>query len=544
MKTMVLQFSRKLTLIGNLFFCFINRYSQIVAMIKKLFWDRPGMKLYFLLFIVITMACKPEPEKPNIIFILSDDLGYGDLSGYNSESLISTPNLDRLASEGISFMDAHSPSAVCTPTRYGLLTGRYAWRTWLKRGVVGGYSPPLIETDRVTLGSFLKGQDYTTAAIGKWHLGLSWTRANGSMPTAENAAEYWAKNASKTWQDGDPSLGENIDFSIPPKNGPWDLGFDYSFITSACSTIDGPFSFIENGKITIPPTKMIEIDSLALDDYKPRPGWVSPDYDIETVDLKFTDKALNFISKTIKKDSDKPFFVYLALSSPHAPWLPPELTENTADEGPRGDLVALVDYNVGRILDYLKDNNLDKNTLVIFTSDNGPRHGANGHASSGKLRGYKSHIWEGGHRIPFIAKWPDQIPAGVTSSEMICLTDMMATFAGMLNVKLDKGSGPDSYDIFQALIEPKTGRTLRPNLVAHSEDGTFAIRKGFWKLIMNNKTSGGWVEPEGQPPFEGSPGQLYNLSKDPYEQNDLWDINKSKVEELEDLFEEVSRSRK
>lgn len=477
----------------------------------------------------ISMARK----KPNIVFIMADDMGYGDVKCYNPQSKIPTPNMDRLAKQGILFTDAHSPSAVCSPTRYGVLTGRYCWRTWLKRGVVGGYTPPLVEPNSVTVASFLKQHGYRTGCFGKWHIGLGWTRENGFTPTWEDAEKMWRGS----WQDGGLEKRMNVDFTKPVQGGPVDLGFDEAYFTAACSTIDGPFAYISNRYTVGIPDQPIYVDMNKQADFRPRQGWMAPGFVLEDVDPNFTQKAIEFMEKSLKENPDQPFFVYLPLSSPHAPWLPPDFVKGKSQEGPRGDLVFLADWCLGEILDTLDRLKIADDTLIFMTSDNGPRHGTEEHLSSGSLRGYKSHIWEGGHRIPFIARWPGKIQPNTTSDEMICLTDLMATCAAILDVKLPGEAGPDSFNILPALLGKKGDAPIREALVSHSENGTFAIRQRNWKLILDNKTSGGWVEPAGEPPQTGSPGQLYDLKSDPYEQNDLWEKRPDIVDRLILLLE-------
>ena len=483
-----------------------------------------------------TAGClKGRSRRPNILLILADDMGYGDAACYNPESRIPTPHLDRLAAQGARFTDAHSPSAVCTPTRYGLLTGRYAWRTWLQRGVIGGYTPPLIEPARPTLASVLKTEGYRTGFFGKWHLGLGWTRANGFVPTFEDAERMFRGS----WQDADPATGLNVDFSKPVHGGPTALGFDEACFTAACSTIDGPFTFIANDRVTAVPDHQVAeyYDLMKGEEGSPRRGWIAPGFKLEEVDLRFTERAIGFLEEHLAAAPRRPVFVELALSSPHTPWLVPDLVRGRSGDGPRGDLVALADLCVGRIMDALERQGAADQTLLIFASDNGPHPGTNGHASAGPLRGLKSHIWEGGHRVPFIASWPGHIEPGAVVEEPICLTDMMATFAGVAGADLPSEAGPDSVDISPALF--RRGRAgsnagpgkggdvpsrppLREAIVSHSEDGTFAIRRGAWKLILDNRTSGGWMVPEGTPPVAGTPGQLYHLSEDPGEARDLW----------------------
>jgi arylsulfatase A-like enzyme len=471
--------------------------------------------------------------KPNIVFILADDMGYGDVGSYNPDSKIPTPNLDRLAKEGVRFTDAHSPSAVSTPTRYGILTGRYCWRTWLKQGVVGGYTNPLIEPSRRTVGSFLKKQGYTTACVGKWHLGLGWTRHNGYVGSWKDAEAHF----DGSWQDGDPKEGMNVDFTKPIHGGPTDLGFDYAYYTAACSTIDGPFCYIEGNRTVGIPNKPVFVDRTKHPDFRPRPGWIAPGFVLENVDPIFTRKAIEFIERSRAEYPERPFFLYLALSAPHAPWLPPAFVQGKSQAGPRGDQVVLVDWCVGQIVKALEQMNLTDNTLLIVTSDNGPRHGVKGHESAGRLRGYKSHIWEGGHRVPFIARWPGKIKPHTLCSEPICLTDLMATCAAILGVKLPEDAGPDSCNLLPALLGENLSKPIREAIVSHSVYGVFAIRQGPWKLILDNEDSGGWVEPRGSAPKPGSPGQLYNLDEDPAEENNLFHKHPAFVGHLTALVE-------
>lgn len=481
-------------------------------------------------------------------------MGYGDAGCYNSGSLIPTPNIDRLAGEGARFTDAHSPSAVCTPTRYGLLTGRYAWRTWLKRGVIGGYTPPLIEPTRPTLATVLKPAGYRSGFFGKWHLGLGWTRANSYIPTFKDAERMFPGS----WQDPDPSTGLNVDFAKPIHGGPTALGFEEAFFTAACSTIDGPFTFIANDRVTAIPDRQISdfYDLSKGEEGSPRRGWIAPGFKLEEVDLRFTERAVRFLESRLASSPRRPVFLELALSSPHTPWLVPDLVRGRSGDGPRGDLVALADLCVGRIMEALKRLGAVEETLLIFTSDNGPHPGTNGHSSAGALRGLKSHIWEGGHRVPFIARWPGRIGPGAVVEEPICLTDLMATFAAVAGVPLPPEAGPDSVDISPALLwrgraasseGPASGRgvgrrpPLREAIVSHSENGTFAIRRAGWKLILDNRTSGGWMTPEGAPPVPGTPGQLYNLAEDPGETRDLWAERPDIVAELTALLEKYQR---
>lgn len=476
---------------------------------------------------------------PNIVLVLSDDLGYGDPGCYNPDSQIPTPSIDRLAKEGVRFTDAHSPVAVSTPTRYSLLTGRYAWRTWLKRGVVGGYTPPLLEPGRETLATLLKRKGYLCGFFGKWHLGLGWTRRNGFTPTWEDAEKMWRGS----WQDPPAETGLSVDFSKPVRGGPMDHGFDRAFFTAACSTMDGPFTFISDDRVAAIPDRQVSefYDMTRGEEGSPRPGWIAGDFVLEEVDQAFTREAVDFMTRARTESPGKPFFIVLALSAPHTPWLPPDFVRGKSGDGPRGDLVVLADWCLGEIMNALARLGIPENTLLIFTSDNGPHPGIKGHLSAGRLRGFKSHIWEGGHRIPFIARWPDRIKPGRVSDEPVCLTDMMATLATIAGVSLPPGAGPDSYDISPALLGKKRKKRIREALVHHSENGTFAIRQGKWKLILDNKTSGGWMPPEGKPPIPGTAGQLYDLEDDPSEKEDLWEKRPDVVERLGKLLEKYRK---
>jgi len=466
-------------------------------------------------------------ERPNIVFIMADDMGYGDVGCYNSSSLIPTPNMDRFANEGVRFTDAHSPSALCTPTRYGLLTGRYCWRSRLKKGVLIGYDEtPLIEPERTTIASILKNKGYYTACIGKWHLGLNW-------PTKEG---YILRDDENKWQEYSGAFKENeenIDFTGSIGGGPVDHGFDYFYGTAGCSTSDSPYVFIENKHTVSIPTKM------STEEFHKLPGFLqglmADDWSEEDVDPIFTQKAIDFIDNHQEKSPDKPFFLYFSPSSPHIPWLPPDFIKGKSQEGPRGDLIALVDWCVGQILDTLNKHNLRENTLVIVTSDNGPRRGANGHKSAGDFRGYKANIWEGGHRVPFIAQWPGKIEPGSINDEVISLTDMLATFAALIETGLSKNEGEDSFNILPVLLGEGKSNSASQARIFHSGGGIFAIRQGKWKLIQGTKGPGsGRIEIDNE--SLNSLGQLYDMENDPYEKTDLWDQQPDIVNNLTELL--------
>ncbi len=458
---------------------------------------------------VLGAGCdRADQELPNIVFILADDLGYGDARSYNTSSKIPTPNIDRLAEEGIRFTDAHSPSAVCTPTRYGILTGRYAWRTALQSGVLWGYSPALIEDGRLTVASLLQQRGYRTAAIGKWHLGL------GSS--------------------------EQTDYSQTLRPGPNTAGFDYFFgIPASLDMI--PYVYVENERVVAAPT-----DSIGASEMRRsggggfwRAGPIAPGFRHIDVLPTLTNRAVRFIEE--QAGSDDPFFLYLAFSAPHAPWVPTDEFVGRSGAGPYGDFVTQVDASIGAVLDALTRSRVADNTLVFVTSDNGAHWLpsdilAYGHRANGTLRGQKADIWEGGHRVPFLVRWPGHIAPGSTSSETICLTDLLATAAEIVNAELPMDAGEDSYSLLRILLGRSIQSPLREATVLHSMTGVFAIRQGPWKLILG-RGSGGFSEPQTLVPAPGEPeGQLYNLGDDPGETVNLYSDRPDIVARLHTLL--------
>jgi arylsulfatase A len=449
--------------------------------------------------------------KPNIVIVLADDMGFGDLGCYNRDSKIPTPRMDRLASESVRFTDAHSPSALCSPTRYGLLTGRYAWRTRLQRGVLMGYDPPLIEPGRGTIASLLKTARYATAWIGKWHVGLQWATKDGSP--AEDVIDRAAP--MKT----DEKRQWNIDFSKPVGGGPTTLGFDYFYGTAACCTSDPPYCFIENDRTVVVPTRLSREEWRGLPGFVPGP--MADDWSEEECDFTLTRKALEFMDGRLAKAPKDPFFMVLALSSPHNPFLPPAAMKGKSQAGPRGDLVTVVDWAVGQVADYLEKRGLAERTLFIVTSDNGAVRGANGHKSEDDFRGYKAQAWEGGHRIPFIARWPGKIRPGTVSSEPMSLIDLFATCSAIAGTPLPDNAAEDSCDVLPAILGRIGGPPLHEAMVFDSGNAVYAVRQGRWKVIVGTK--GGQRKPDDRTPENRSIGQLYDLEADPGETRDLWD---------------------
>ncbi len=466
----------------------------------------------------------PNPNTdslPNIIVILADDLGYGDISSYHESNKIKTPNIDRLATDGMRFTDAHTPSSVCTPTRYGMLTGRYNWRSRLKKGVVNGTAKALIPNSRTTFSSVLQDKGYNTAFIGKWHLGWDW------------ALKEEANNAKKRVEFDD------IDFTKEVKNTPNDLGFDYSY--GHCGSLDmAPYVYVENGKITEAP------DSITVNNGKYsrwREGPTSKDFIHDDVTPNFFRRGMQYIEEYSKKP--KPFLLYLPLPSPHKPILPTEEWQGKSGLNPYGDFMLMIDAYVGQLLNTVEAAGINDNTIIIFTSDNGTSPGANikelikkGHYPNSIYRGHKADIYEGGHRVPFLVKWPKEIKKGSVSDETVCLTDLMATFAEIADYDLKADEGEDSYSLLPLLKGNTFSSPLREATVHHSIRGNFAIRKGDWKLIMC-PGSGGWSlpGPKDEETLKGLPEvQLYNLSNDPAEAINLESSEPEKLKELKLLL--------
>lgn len=486
------------------------------SMAKHLAWS--ALCLGLVPAIAGAAGCRPvrsASERPNIVIILADDLGYGDTGVYNSASKIPTPNIDRLAKDGMQFTDAHSPSAVCTPTRYGLLTGRYAWRTSLKRGVLGGYSPSLIEPRRMTLASLLRDQGYATAAIGKWHLGFG--------------------NDQKT------------DYARPLRPGPTTAGFDVFFGIPASLDM-APYLYVENDRPVRAATEIAEASEQRRKGGRGfwRGGPIAPGFEHDEVLPTITERAVHYIEERAAETAESAFFLYLALTAPHTPWVPTEAFRGRSQAGYYGDFVAQVDDTVGRVARALDRTGTRDNTLVIFTSDNGAHWLASDirqyhHRANGHLRGQKADIWEGGHRVPFIARWPGRIKAGTESQQLICHTDLLATIAAIVGVDLPPDAGEDSFDMLPALLDPSAEEPLRDAVVHHSNAGVFAIRRGDWKLILG-LGSGGFTEPRTVEPTPGGPlGQLYNLAKDPGEMTNLYAQHPEIVERLTSLLERYRR---
>ncbi len=486
--------------------------------------------------LLVLLSCAAlRAAAPTIIFILCDDLGYGDVRALNPQGKISTPHLDRLAKQGMIFTDAHSSSAVCTPTRYGLLTGRYNWRSRLQNGVMGGMSPPLIEPGRLTVAALLKQHGYHTAAIGKWHLGMNWP-LNSGEPSFNDSIE----KGEDGWR---------VDFTRPIQNAPTSAGFDY-FFGIAASLDMVPYTFIENDRVQKIPTVDKAFPMMGDRTNKfTRRGPAAADFEAEDVLPALTRRAVEYVrERASDARGGKPFFLYLPLNAPHTPSVPSKEWRGKSGLNAYADFVMQTDATLGEITAALDQTGLATNTLLIFTSDNGcspeadfKSLAAKGHHPSHTFRGTKADHFEGGHRVPFIARWPGRVQAGRTTDQLVCLNDFMATCAEITGAKLPEHAGEDSVSFLPVLLGRATA-PVRTSLVHHSINGSFAIREGQWKLALS-PSSGGWSAPRPGTPMAKKlpPAQLYDLSRDTGETNNLAAAYPSIVTRLTALLEQHVR---
>ncbi len=458
-------------------------------------------------------------DRPNIIYVLADDLGYGDVSCLNPElGKIHTPQMDRIASEGMTFTDAHTSSSVCTPTRYGVLTGRYNWRSRLQSQVLMGYDPPLIDADRMTVADLLKQQGYNTACIGKWHLGLGMQTADGGPVNPEGLT--------------------NVDWSKPILGGPIDLGFDYFYGITASLNIP-PYIYIENDRF--------QGECTVMKGNGGRKGAAEKDFDdVQTMQVMH-DKVIEYIEQ---QNADTPFFIYYTLTSPHTPIVPTSKWIGKSGIGKYGDFVMETDSYIGKLADYLDASGLSENTILIITSDNGTSKWCGtkqllekGHHFSAEFRGSKGDLWDGGHRVPFFVRWPGRVEAGTTSGQLVSLNDLMATCAAVTGAEIPANAGEDSVSFLPALSGEKI-ESSRKGVVHHSFSGHFAYRQGKWKLLLA-KSSGGWTEPlENAMPADAVRAQLYDMEADPGETTNLY-LSHPEVAErlLNQLKADIARGR-
>ena len=451
-------------------------------------------------------------EKPNIIYILADDLGYGDVQCLNPKrGKIPTPNMDKVAADGMKFTDAHTTSSVCTPTRYSILTGRYNWRTKLQRHVLNGYGEALISPNRMTVPSFHKENGYNTTMIGKWHLGLGIATVDDGKARAKNDLKQ--KKGKGAF---DPEELSNIDWEKPISGGPVDLGFD-SWYGIPASLDFPPYVWIRNKNWVGEGTHVKAFH---------RNGPATADFEAIDVLGKLADESVRFIKEY---KSDKPFFAYIPLPSPHTPILPTSEWKGKSGLGDYGDFVMQTDDFVGQVVKALDESGLTENTLLIVTSDNGCSRQADfkhleskGHFASAQFRGSKADIWEGGHRVPFLVKWPKVIKSGSESGLLTCQSDLLATCAAIVGKELPENAGEDSENILPA-FKAETPSFSRKGIIHHSVSGHFAYRENDYKLILSYG-SGGWTAPnESKAKKDGAPkAQLYNLKDDAGEQKNLY----------------------
>ncbi|MEO6124007.1 MAG: arylsulfatase [Ilumatobacteraceae bacterium] len=484
-----------------------------------------------------SVSTHPSGLPQTVVIVMADDMGFGDLEVLNPQSKIPTPHMNAVAATGVSFRDAHSASSVCTSSRYGFLTGRYCWRSALPFGVFAGYEAPLIEPDRPTIATVLRSAGYTTAAVGKWHLGFGYHTHDG-LPV-DDGAPLPRPTATR-------ELEESIDFEGRLTGGPIELGFDTFFGTSGCPTCQPPYGWIDQDRFVDPPS-VYETEF----PYTGRPGMTSPGWAHDEADPIIVARAVDIIRTT---PLDQPLFVYVGLDAPHEPCtddVVPMIARGRSGAGPRGDLVWMVDHAVGEIVAALDETGRAPDTLLVVTSDNGALAGDRimddghevyrtyDHLSSGDWRGHKAHIWEGGHREPLLIRWPNRIPAGVESDALVCLTDLFATLAAVTGAVIPAGAGEDSVDISSVLFSPVLGgdtSSPRTSMIHHSQRGVFAVREGDWKVILGTDGSGGWPPPSGGGPVEGVDGQLYNLADDPTESRNLWHDRPDIIDRLSDLL--------
>ncbi len=456
-----------------------------------------------LLFTIVT-SIAAGTDRPNIVVILADDFGVGDIQTHYPANKIPTPCLDRLVRQGMSFTDAHSPSAVCSPTRYGLLTGRYCWRTRLQEWVIAAYEPPLIRANQLTLPGLLKGQGYHTACIGKWHLGWEWP---GAQP-------------SRMLEKGNALWNAQWDFSRPIKAGPTERGFDVFFGVDLPNL--PPFTFIENDRVVTRPSAGYA--------YHPDQGVVmprsfvgapmTPGWKFDEILPEITRRAVQYVHQQAQQSD--PFFLYFSMTSPHEPVVPSKDFAGRSGIAPIADFVMETDWSAGQVIQAVDDAGIAKNTIVIFTADNGHSHYTGweklveaGHMPSGPYRGHKGDIWEGGHRVPFVVRWPGRVTPGSSTDRLLCLNDILATCAELVGANLPDDAAEDSFS-FLSTVLGHGEQPFRPNVVSHSVDGEFAYREGPWKIVFRMP-----VPKRQQARGRAAVVELYNLRQDIAEKSDL-----------------------
>lgn len=506
------------------------------------------MNRHFLITMAVTVmvAASSNPlhaqqadRLPNILFILADDLGYGDVACFNSESRIPTPNCDKLAADGMRFTDAHSPSTVCTPTRYSILTGRMQFRTGMKGVFTGVGGPNLIEEGRLTLPQMLRDKGYATACIGKWHVGMS----------------FFDKEGNRIEDQGLDGVRQ-IDFSRPIPDAPTHRGFDTFYGTACCPTTDWLYAFVDGDRIPVPPTQLLDKSRLPSHPYSHgcRRGLVASNFNHEEVDLVFLKKSVEFLEQHVKSSPDKPFFLYHSMQAVHLPSFPAKPFKGKTASGPHGDFIFEMDSIVGELLKTLDRLGVADSTLVMFASDNGPEvptvlemRKTHKHDGARPWRGVKRDQWEGGHRTPFIVRWPGKVRAGSTSDQLTSLTDVMATCAAIVNATLPKDAAEDSYNMLPVLLGMQGDQPVRRYLLQQTMSLAMSIRDGQWKYL-DHRGSGGNNYHRAMKPYalkETDPealGQLYDLETDPGETTNLYSRHPGIVKQLKGQLEQFKKS--
>ncbi|MDZ8117003.1 sulfatase family protein [Pontiella agarivorans] len=466
-----------------------------------------GISKFFVMAVIAGMVGSAQAAPPNIVYILADDMGPGDVSAYNTAGKIPTPHIDRIAQEGVRFTDAHSNASICTPTRYGTMTGRYTWRTPRKEGVVGGYTPLMIQPGRMTVSLFLKEQGYRTACVGKWHMGLDWALKPGAKG-----------------MKGKKIPGKFVDLTRPITRGPLDVGFDYFFgLTGSMNMF--PYAFIDGRNLQGTLEYLPDMDAVNARGFEgAKPGWGAKEFDREKTLGILTKKACSWI----RQNAEKPFFLYFPLTSPHSPIVPSENFKGKSGLNGHGDYVLETDWAVGQVLKTLDELNLAENTLVVFTSDNGtsPQAGlktmqAKGHFTEMQYRGLKGTTWEGGHRVPFVVRWPAGAKRGIVSEQLICSTDLLATCNALLGKTLPADAGEDSVSFLPALKGEKIPGNSSRMIVHHSDKGFFAVRKGKWKLLLDDRGGSSRKNPKDQPVVNAEEILLFDMELDEEESTNL-----------------------
>jgi len=495
--------------------------------------------------VIGSQQVRHQAKGPNIIIIYADDLGIGDLSCYNPKSAYSTPRLDHMAAEGIRFLDAHSPSTICSPSRYGLYSGQQIYRSTGRGGGAfeGPGGPSYLKPDTLTLGDMLKQKGYRTGVFGKWHVGLTW----------------FDKEGKRLGGGFDNSLLIDYDRSTPLIDGPNARGFDASFVTPNCPTTDPLYIYIENGMVPIPADRRHLRSTLPNPGGKWRwdndEGWMAPGYDFLEADLMFYEKTEEFIVDHLEKSPEKPFFTVFSTQIAHAPVLPAPEFVGISGAGSRGDFVVELDTLVGRVIDLVKELGIDDETLILFNADNGAEtmhvdwmREDHDHDPSAGLRGMKRDAWEGGHRVPFIARWPGRIPQGQVSDQITNTTDIFATLASIVDFTLPDDAAVDSFDMLPVMTgKQDPAKPVRPHLLTQSFRGEFQIRKGKWKYLDHQGSGGNNYERGALKKYEiketvpEAPGQLYNLAADPQETINLY-FKKTEVRrELQTLLQRLKQ---